>query len=231
MNAELIVALDVAGTADALRVIDRLPSQVSWYKVGLELFCAEGPAILQAIRSRRKNIFLDLKLHDIPRTVERAVRAAAQHGVDMMTVHASGGRAMLKAAVDAARDCNRTPPKLVAVTALTSLDQQDLADLGINRTPAVHVLAMADIALKCGMNGLVCSPQEIEVIRSRFGNTPLLVTPGIRLAGGDAGDQKRIATPASAVKAGSSFLVVGRPILEALDPAQAATQVLAEMGR
>ncbi len=138
---------------------------------------------------------------------------------------------MLKAAVDAARDCNRTPPKLVAVTALTSLDQQDLADLGINRTPAVHVLAMADIALKCGMNGLVCSPQEIEVIRSRFGNTPLLVTPGIRLAGGDAGDQKRIATPASAVKAGSSFLVVGRPILEALDPAQAATQVLAEMGR
>jgi orotidine-5'-phosphate decarboxylase len=136
---------------------------------------------------------------------------------------------MLKAAVEAARECGRNAPKIIAVTALTSLDQQDFADLGITRTPALHVMAMADIALKCGVAGLVCSPQEAEALRQRFGTAPILITPGIRLAGGDAGDQKRVATPAAAVRAGANYLVVGRPILEAQDPARAARQVMQEM--
>lgn len=228
MKAELIVALDVPRLSDAVAVIDRLPPEISFYKVGLELFCADGPPVLQAITSRRKRVFLDLKLHDIPRTVERAVRAAAQHGAELLTIHASGGRAMLKAAADAARSCPR-PPKLIAVTALTSLDQQDLVDLGISRPPAVHVIALGDMAFKAGINGLVCSPEEVQALRARFGATPLLVTPGIRMPGGDAGDQKRISTPAAAVRAGSNYLVVGRPILQATDPVAAARQILKDM--
>ncbi len=230
MKSELIIALDVPRTTDALAAVDALPPELGWYKIGLELFCAEGPAIVQAVRSRRKSVFLDLKLHDIPRTVERAVKSAAQHGVEMLTVHASGGRAMLRAAADAARSCGAKPPKIIAVTALTSLDQKDLGDLGISRTPAQQVLALADIALSCGVDGLVCSPQEVEVLRGRFGPHPLLVTPGIRLPGEDVGDQKRVATPAAAVRAGASFLVVGRPVLEAKDPAAAARAIVKEMG-
>lgn len=230
MKSELIVALDVSQTAEALAVIGTLPAEVSWYKVGLELFCAEGPAIIQSIRSRKKSVFLDLKLHDIPRTVERAVKAAAQHGVEMLTIHSCGGRAMLRAAVDAARSSGAKPPKLIAVTALTSLDQKDLNDLGISKTPAQQVLALADLALSCGVDGLVSSPQEVEVLRGRFGPRPILVTPGIRLPGEDVGDQKRVATPAAAVKAGASFLVVGRPILESADSAGAARAILKELG-
>ena len=230
MKSELIIALDVPRTTDALAAVDALPPELGWYKIGLELFCAEGPVIVQAVRSRRKSVFLDLKLHDIPRTVERAVKSAAQHGVEMLTVHASGGRAMLRAAADAARSCGAKPPKIIAVTALTSLDQKDLGDLGISRTPAQQVLALADIALSCGVDGLVCSPQEVEVLRGRFGPRPTLVTPGIRLPGEDAGDQKRVATPAAAVRAGASFLVVGRPVLEAKDPAAAARAIVKDMG-
>lgn len=229
MKAELIVALDVAGTREALAVVDRLPKEIGWYKIGLELYSAEGPSVVQAVKSRGKNIFLDLKLHDIPRTVERAVRAAARHGADMLTAHASGGRAMLKAAAEAARSCGRVPPRIIAVTALTSLDQQDLRDLGIGRGLPEHVSSLAELALQSGVAGLVCSPQEVVSLRSRFGPQPVLVTPGIRPAGGEAGDQKRVATPAAAVKAGANFLVVGRPILEAPDPAAAARAVLREM--
>ncbi|HRZ11287.1 MAG TPA: orotidine-5'-phosphate decarboxylase [Kiritimatiellia bacterium] len=227
--SQLIVALDVAGTAEALALVDRLPPEANWYKIGLELFCAEGPAIVQAVRARGKNVFLDLKLHDIPRTVERAVLSAAKSGAGMLTVHACGGRVMLKAAADAARRCPR-PPLLVAVTTLTSLDQRDLAELGIARDPQVHVMAMADMALKQGVNGLVCSPQEVEGLRARFGARAVLVTPGIRPAGSDPGDQKRVATPLTAVRAGADFLVVGRPILEAPDPAAAARSILKEIG-
>ena len=229
MKSELIVALDVSRTAEALAVIGTLPAEVGWDKIGLELFCAEGPAIIQSVRSRNKSVFLDLKLHDIPRTVERAVKAAAQHGVEMLTIHSCGGRAMLRAAVDAARSSGAKPPKLIAVTALTSLDQKDLNDLGVARSPAQQVLALADLALSCGVDGLVSSPQEVEVLRGRFGPRPIMVTPGIRLPGEDAGDQKRVATPSAAVKAGASFLVVGRPILEAADPAGAARAICKEL--
>ncbi len=230
MKTELIVALDVPRIADALASIAALPPEIGWYKIGLELFCAEGPSIVQAVRSQGKSVFLDLKLHDIPRTVERAVKAAARHGVEMLTVHASGGRAMLRAAADAARSFGGKPPKIIAVTALTSLDQKDLHDLGVSRTPSKQVLALADLALSCSVDGLVSSPQEVEALRGRFGPQPVLVTPGIRLPGEEVGDQKRVAAPAAAAKAGASFLVVGRPILEAPSPAAAAREILKDLG-
>lgn len=231
MKSELIVALDVSGTKEALAFVDRLGNDVSFYKVGLELFSAVGPSVIEQIRARKKRVFLDLKLHDIPRTVGRTVKVAAQYGVEMLTLHASGGRAMIRAAVEAARECVRTPPKLIAVTALTSLDQQDLNDLGIARPANVHVMALADLSIRSGAHGLVCSPQEVEGLRTRFGQAPILVTPGIRMSGKDPEDQKRVATPGMAAKAGSSFLVVGRPILEAPDPLAAAKTILGEIAR
>jgi orotidine-5'-phosphate decarboxylase len=223
---QLIVALDLAESRAIAPVVDSLSATVTWFKIGLELFCAEGPAALIPVMSHGRNVFLDLKLHDIPRTVERAVSAAARHGVQMLTVHASGGRAMLKAAADAAAPHNL---KLLAVTALTSLDQNDLMDLGIERSPADHVLKMAEIALDSGIPGIVCSAHEVRNIRSHFGDEPILVTPGIRLPTDSAGDQKRVGSPRGAVRDGSNFLVVGRPILEAHDPRAAAEAILREM--
>ncbi|MCX6996320.1 MAG: orotidine-5'-phosphate decarboxylase [Kiritimatiellaeota bacterium] len=229
MKAQLIVALDVPDKAEAVAVLDRLPAEVALFKIGLELFCAEGPGVLEPFLARRKSIFLDLKLHDIPRTVERAVQAAARHGVFMLTVHASGGAAMLRAAADAARALGPQAPKIVAVTVLTSLDQSDLTAQGIPRTPGDQVLALARLALAAGVDGLVCSAQEVAALRQTFGPQPLLVTPGIRLPTDDVGDQKRVATPAAACRAGASYLVVGRPILESADPAAAARRILQEI--
>jgi orotidine-5'-phosphate decarboxylase len=229
MRTQLIVALDIASTSDIAPIVDRLPNEIAWYKIGLELFCAEGPHALDTLRTRGKNIFLDLKLHDIPRTVERAVKSATQHGVHMLTVHASGGRSMLLAAAEAAQSFGPNAPTLLAITALTSLDQNDLNDLGIARTPEAHVLKMAELAFSAGIPGLVCSPQEVKKLRATFGEKPILVTPGIRLPSGSAGDQKRIATPRDAVRDGSSFLVVGRPILDASDPRAAAEKILQDM--
>ena len=231
MKAELIVALDVPDTAAAVAAVEKLPAEVQFVKVGLELFIAEGPDVLKPLVARGKKIFLDLKLHDIPRTVERAVQAAAKYNVFMLTLHAAGGRAMLRAAAAAARAIGPSAPKLVAVTVLTSLDQNDMNDLGVQRTPAQQVLALGELAIASGMDGLVCSPQEVGALRLKLGPQPLLVTPGIRLPSDAVGDQKRIATPASAVKDGASFLVVGRPILEAADPVAAARAVLADMRR
>ncbi len=229
MKAELIVALDVPDVAAAVAAVKKLPAEVQFVKVGLELFVAEGPDVLKPIAALGKKIFLDLKLHDIPRTVERAVQSAAQHHVFMLTLHAAGGRAMLRAAADAAREVGPAAPKLVAVTVLTSLDQGDLNDLGVARTPAQQVMALGELAIGSGVDGLVCSAQEVGAMRQKLGPQPLLVTPGIRLPSDAIGDQKRVATPANAVKDGSSFLVVGRPILEAADPAAAAHAVLADM--
>ena len=229
MTPQLIVALDVPDRAAAVASLERLSAEVAFFKIGLELFCAAGPGVLEPFQARGKKIFLDLKLHDIPRTVERAVQAAARHGVYMLTVHAAGGAAMLRAAAEAARALGPHAPKIVAVTVLTSLDQQDLADLGVQRTPGEQALALARLALTAGVDGLVCSPQEAAALRQAFGPQPLLVTPGIRLPADALGDQKRVATPAAAVQAGASFLVVGRPILEAADPAAAARQVLRDM--
>ncbi|MBM4154707.1 MAG: orotidine-5'-phosphate decarboxylase [Lentisphaerae bacterium] len=228
-RSELIVALDVADSSAIGGIVDRLPDEVRWYKVGLELFAAEGPKALEPLAARGRHVFLDLKLHDIPRTVERAVRAAARHGVGLLTLHASGGRAMIEAAAEAARGAGPAAPKILAVTVLTSLDAADLAAIGVGRAPADQVLALAEVALSAGADGVVCSPQEAAAMRKRFGAGPLLVTPGIRLPSDAVGDQKRVATPAGAVRDGATHLVVGRPILEAADPAAAARRVLADM--
>ena len=229
MNSHLIVALDVPSMEEALALARRLPSAAAHVKVGLELFSAAGPDILRGLRELDKKIFLDLKLHDIPRTVERAVHAAARHGAFMMTLHAAGGRAMLSAAAGAARSLGPTRPLLVAVTVLTSLDQEDLVEIGIGRSPVEQVLGLTDLALDCGLDGVVCSVHEAAAIRARHGSKPVLVTPGIRPASGAHGDQKRVATPTAAVRAGSTFLVVGRPIAEASDIEAATRQIVAEM--
>ncbi len=227
---EVIVALDVPQSADIPPIMDALPQAISYYKVGLELFCAEGPAVLAPLKERNARIFLDLKLHDIPRTVAHAVRSAANHGVDLITVHAIGGRAMLKAAAEAAQEFGADRPRLIAVTTLTSLDQTDLTDLGISRDLQAQALALTELALEAGIDGVVTSVHEAGALRKQFGPEPLLVTPGIRLPGGNVGDQKRVATPAVAVAAGATHLVVGRAILEADDPHAAALQVLQDMG-
>lgn len=226
---ELIIALDFSNAHGLQTGLEALPPAVSWGKIGLELFTAEGPSILEPLAKRKMRLFLDLKFHDIPRTVARAVQSAARLGASLMTVHACGGRDMLKAASEAARECGPSAPKLVAVTTLTSLSQDDLTDLGINRSLTDQALKLGEMALSCGIDGLVTSVHEVAHLRRQFGSRPLLVTPGIRPQGGEVGDQKRVATPGAAVRAGADFLVVGRPITEAPDPAAAAAAILAEM--
>ena len=221
MKPEIILDVDVPSAADVPPLLSKLPEQLIWFKVGLELFTAEGPAILKPFTDRNKHLFLDLKLHDIPRTVANAVTAAAKLGVNLMTVHAIGGRAMLKAAAEAAAAFGPNRPRLVAVTTLTSLNQDDFTDLGIQRSVADQALALTDMALACGIDGVVTSVHEAPILRQRFGAGPILVTPGIRPSGADVGDQKRVATPAVAVKAGSTYLVVGRPIVVAPYPFKA----------
>lgn len=222
MSAELIVALDVSDRRRMLDLVEALPAEISWYKVGLELFSAEGPACVRALRERGKSVFLDLKLHDIPRTVARAVTVLKRYGVGLATVHASGGRAMLRAAAEAGADVLQ----LVAVTALTSLDAVDLRETGVERELKDHVLALGRMAVENGIRGLVCSVHEAADFRRMLGAEPLLVTPGIRLENRSAQDQKRVATPGMAVSAGASHVVVGRPILAAPDPVAAAKAMI-----
>ncbi|OVE74878.1 orotidine 5'-phosphate decarboxylase [bacterium E08(2017)] len=228
MKPEIIAALDVPTADDIPPIVDSIGDSVSYYKVGLEIFTAEGPACLDYLKSKNKQIFLDLKLHDIPRTVANAVTSAAQHNVSLLTVHACGGRAMLEAAAEAARESG-TDMKLIAVTTLTSLDENDFTDLGITRTLSQQANALGELAISSGIDGLVTSVHEVETLRATFGPDALLVTPGIRPAGGDVADQKRVATPAIAVERGSSYLVIGRPILQADDPAAAAKAIQEEI--
>ncbi len=227
-KSRVIVALDVPCAADIKPLVSQVPAEIEWYKVGLELFISEGHQAIQFLRDMGKQIFLDLKLHDIPRTVERAVHTASLHKVGLLTVHASGGPAMLRAAAEAAQACDH-PPLVVAVTALTSLDQSDLTALGVTRDLKEHARALGRLAIDSGIDGLVCSPHEAAALRSDLGPDPILVTPGIRMPEGDSGDQKRVATPADAVAAGSDFLVVGRPIVQADDPSEAARNILRDM--
>lgn len=240
MSPQLVVALDLPTSQNLTGLLRALPGEIAWFKVGLELFTAEGPRALEPLRAQGKKIFLDLKLHDIPHTVERAVAAAARHHVNMLTLHAGGGRAMLRAAAQAARDAGAQAPKLVAVTTLTSLCPSDLEEVGVCRAIEDQARALGELALDAGLDGLVTSAQEVEHLRRQLGPGPLLVTPGIRpacapiaTAGSPAvttnGDQKRVATPALAVRAGSNFLVVGRPIMAAADPRAAALAILNEM--
>jgi len=218
---DLIVALDVPDVPALNATLARLPEELDFFKIGLELFCSSGPEVLRPLRDRRARIFLDLKFHDIPRTVGRAVRAAAAPDIALMTIHAAGGAAMIRAAAEAARSLGAERPRIVAVTVLTSLDAADLADVGVGRAPADQVAALAELAMANGADGVVCSAQEVGALRRRLGPQAYLVTPGIRMPGGSAGDQKRVATPAGAARDGASAIVVGRPILEAADPAAA----------
>lgn len=222
MKAAVIVAADVPGLPALNALVEDLPPGIEWIKVGLELFCAEGPESISILKEHGKKIFLDLKLHDIPRTVARAVGTAAAHGVDLMTVHACGGKAMLQEAAQAANGHTR----LIAVTTLTSLDKQDLLDLGIQRELKEQARALGRLAVDSGIDGLVTSVLECAELRTELGPDPLLVTPGIRLPDNDAGDQKRVATPQDAVHAGATHLVVGRPIVQADDRHEAALRFL-----
>ena len=228
--AELIVALDVNSRQEAVEKVKAIGDSIGFDKIGLELFTAEGPDVVKAVKDLGKRIFLDLKFHDIPRTVERAVRSGAKLGVDLMTIHSVGGKALIRAAADAAAEFGANGPKILAVTVLTSLDQTDLADVGIvGRTPAEQVLAMAKFATENGAHGLVCSPKEVGTLSKTLKAGTLFITPGVRPAGAAVGDQKRVATPAEAVRDGATHLVVGRPILAAPDPVAAAKAILAEI--
>jgi orotidine-5'-phosphate decarboxylase len=221
----LIVALDFPDTRAALALVDRLHGATHWFKVGLELYIAEGNSLVAELKRRGYSIFLDLKLHDIPNTVASAVRAATHLGVDMLTVHAAGGPEMIAAAVGAAE----SRLTLLAVTVLTSMDAAQLEATGVTGTPGAQVDRLAAMALACGVGGFVCSPNEVASLRKRLGNEPLLVIPGIRPEGADVGDQRRVATPAAAMAAGASYLVVGRPITRAEDPEAAARAIFEEM--
>ena len=228
--AELIVALDVQTREEAVEKVKLAGDAVGFYKIGLELFTAEGPDVVKAVKDLGKKVFLDLKFHDIPRTAERAVRSGGKLGVDLMTIHAAGGKAMIRAAADAAAEFGPGGPAILAVTVLTSLDAADLADIGVSgRTPAEQVAAMARFATANGARGLVCSPKEVGSLSRDLGRGYLYVTPGVRPAGAAVGDQKRVATPADAVRDGATHLVVGRPVLGAPDPARAAREILAEI--
>jgi len=224
----LIVALDVPDAVSAAALVAQLENTCQWFKVGLELFTACGPAVLTPLVARGHNVFLDLKLHDIPNTVASAVRSAASLGVRFLTLHASGGPVML-ASARAVLDDFENPPELLAVTVLTSMDEHQLTATGIERSPAQQVELLAGMGLAAGIKGFVCSPKEVSALRKLTGPGGVLVVPGIRPAGADLGDQKRIATPADAIRQGASYLVVGRPITQAPDPAEAAEAILREM--
>ena len=221
----LAVALDLPDLDDALRLAERVAPFAGVMKVGLELFVRYGPRAVTEVRDRTKrDVFLDLKLHDIPETVERAVASARASGASLLTVHAGGGRAMLEAATRAAGP----DLKILAVTVLTSLDASDLLELGAGDSVTAHARRLFDCAWSAGLRGFITSVAEVAELRSRQPGS-YLVTPGIRPAGGAAGDQKRVATPASAIGAGSDLLVVGRPIRDASDPAQAARAIAEEI--
>lgn len=224
----LIVALDAPSAASALALVDRLENSCQWFKVGLELFSAVGPTIVSELTRRGYSVFLDLKFHDIPNTVAGAVRSTAGLGARMMTVHAAGGPAMLGAA-QAALEGMADAPQLLAVTVLTSMDAGQLKAIGIDVAPAAQVERLARVGLESGIHGFVCSPEEVSALRALAGPEATLVIPGIRPAGAAVGDQKRIATPAEALREGASYLVVGRPITQAEDPAEAARRILDEM--
>jgi orotidine-5'-phosphate decarboxylase len=227
MDPRLIVALDYPNAPPALALAGRLQGLCQWFKVGLELFVAEGPSVVRELRRRDVSVFLDLKLHDIPNTVAGAVRSVAALGAEFLTVHAAGGPAMLEAAAEAAASVPNAP-QLLAVTVLTSLDQLQLATIGIGHSSEDQVLRLAETASAAGINGFVASAEEVSALRQRY-PAATLVIPGIRPAGTDTADQKRIATPAAALAAGASYLVVGRPITQAPDPAAATRAILEEM--
>jgi orotidine-5'-phosphate decarboxylase len=225
MRDRLIVALDVSNAAAAQALVQRIGDAAGIYKVGLQLFTAEGPELVRELVSSGRRVFLDLKLHDIPNTVSHAVKAAVELGAHMLTVHASGGAAMLRAATEAAG----SRINILAVTVLTSLNDEDMQEIGVSGRLSDQALRMAALAQSAGCQGIVSSPREAQLIRKSLGEGFAIVTPGVRPAGSDTHDQQRIATPAQAISNGASHIVVGRPITHASDPARAAAAIISEM--
>ena len=224
----LIVALDAPNAEAATELVKQLEGTCKWFKVGLELFVAAGPSFVESLVSSGHSVFLDLKFYDIPNTVAGAVRSAAKLGARLLTVPAAGGPAMLEAARMALEGV-ANPPQLLAVTVLTSMDDSQLTASGVERTPAKQAELLARMGLKSGIRGFVCSPEEVAALRALTGPDGVFAVPGIRPAGADHGDQKRLATPADALRNGATYLVVGRPITKAANPAHAAEAILNEM--
>ncbi len=224
----LCIALDFATRAEILAAARRFGSKVGWLKVGLEAFVAEGPRIVSEVAETGARVFLDLKLHDIPTTVGRAVAAAFRSGASIVNVHAFGGRAMLVAARESANAAGPTC-RLIAVTLLTSLDSRSLADLPVSGHPEGIVRRLAVLSKECGLDGVVCSPHDVREVKAACGSTFLAVVPGIRPAGSGLDDQKRAATPREALSDGADLLVVGRPVTAAPDPDAALDSLLAEI--
>lgn len=222
----IIVALDFPDAATAVAMADRLNPTHCRVKVGKELFTAAGPQVVEALQNKGFEVFLDLKFHDIPNTTAGAVRSAAELGVWMVNVHASGGRRMMEACREVLDKRTGQRPLLTAVTVLTSLEQEDLHEVGIDIEPMVQVQRLARLTQECGLDGVVCSAREAKALRNTLGDDLQLVTPGIRPADASADDQKRIVTPAQAMENGSTYLVIGRPITSATDPAQALDAIL-----
>ena len=229
IDPKIIIALDFPSAAPALALAERLQPSLCRLKVGKELFTACGPVLLEQLMRRGFEVFLDLKFHDIPNTTAQACKAAATLGVWMINVHALGGRKMLEAARDAIAS-SKQQPKLIAVTMLTSMAQEDLDDIGIHATPAEMVLRLATLAHDTGLDGVVCSAQEAALLRKHCGNEFCLVTPGIRPAQASLNDQSRVMTPQAALQAGASYLVIGRPITQAADPLQALLEICKDIG-
>ncbi len=225
----VIVALDFPGADSALALARQLDPQQCRLKIGKELFTRCGPGIVEQVQALGFEVFLDLKFHDIPNTVAKAVIAAADLGVWMLNVHATGGRSMMLAAREALEQCSGPRPRLIAVTLLTSMDVTDLIEVGISATPQQMVQRLAALAQECGLDGVVCSAQEAEVLKSMLGPDFQLVTPGIRPSSAEQGDQKRVMTPQQALAAGSDFLVIGRPITAAADPQAALAGIIQEL--
>ena len=225
MKNPIIVALDVENAREALSLVERLGEAVSFYKVGLELFTAEGPSIVRELRSMNKDIFVDLKMYDIGETVKRAASRVAALGARLLTVHSSPQ--VIRAAMEGARGSQL---KVIAVTVLTSFNESDLADVGVSgRTTGEHVEFLATKGAVAGVDGFVCSPLEVARLRQLAGPDRILVTPGVRSAGADQGDQKRVATPAEAIAAGADYLVIGREITRAADPLSASLNILKDL--
>ena len=220
MTSKIIVALDYEKEAEALALVDQIDPSLCRLKVGKEMFTTLGINFVKQLHQRNFDVFLDLKYHDIPNTVARAVRSVADLGVWMVDLHASGGLRMMEEAKRILEPYGKDAPLLIAVTVLTSMEDLDLLQIGINASPMEQVLRLAHLTQRAGLDGVVCSPQEVEIVRNACGEDFKLVTPGIRPIGDDFGDQRRVMTPTAAIRAGSDYLVIGRPITKADNPVE-----------
>ncbi|MET0253153.1 MAG: orotidine-5'-phosphate decarboxylase [Terrimicrobiaceae bacterium] len=223
---KIIVALDVPNLASAVSLVDDLGETITWVKVGLQLFTAEGPPVVHAMRTRGLKVFLDLKFHDIPHTAREAVRSAIALDAGMATIHLSGGSHMVRSAVEASQN---SPLLVLGVTVLTSMDDDQLNEVGVGRTTEEQVLELVALGQRCGLRGVVCSPLEVAALRSKFGNSLTIVTPGVRPSDASIDDQRRVMTPADALGAGADYLVIGRPITAAASPRAAAVRLADEI--